>query len=485
MDAQLQHLANQSQLDISSKEFAQYLDEKDQLKEYRQQFSIPLASNVQGKPHDPDASVDQNTRSTSPNRLAVNGNLNKDSECIYLCGNSLGLQPKQTRRLLNEELDVWDEMGVHGHFNHRHQRPWVSIDDHVTSAMAKVVGCKDSEVAVANSLTVNLHLLMVSFYRPTATRYKILIEDHAFPSDQYAVQSQIKFHGYDPADALLTVKPRNEDDGIIHHEDIVKCIEEQGESIALILFSGVQYYTGQLFNMKDITRAGHAKGCMVGFDLAHAVGNVHLHLHDWDVDFAAWCSYKYLNSGPGGIAGLYVNERHLGVNNSQNVPKLYGWWSNKSESRFQMKSQIDPLETAQVYRMSNPCVLAVVALYSSLLIFDQVGMDALRHKSLMLTGYLEMLLEHEFLQSPQQQHGSNATFQIVTPRDVEQRGCQLSLIFKKDIKLIFDKLTSYGVVCDERKPYCIRVAPVPLYNSFSDVYQFIQLLKRAIQETSQ
>ncbi|TPX34178.1 hypothetical protein SmJEL517_g03079 [Synchytrium microbalum] len=381
------------------------------------------------------------------------GFLQKD--CIYLCGNSLGLQPKRTRELISEELHVWADRGVNGHFDHPHNRPWALIDDHVVQSTAKIVGAKESEVAVMNSLTANLHFLMVSFYRPTSTRHKILMEPKCFPSDHFAIESQIKFHGYDPLPSIITVNLRDGESNI-STDDILQAIDKDGDSIALVLFGGVQYYTGQLFDMQAITRAGHEKGCVVGFDLAHAVGNVPLQLHDWNVDFAAWCTYKYLNSGAGGIGGAFVHERHA---SDSTLPKFLGWWGTDPTTKFAMSHDFKPINGANQYRVSNPAVLTTVALMGSLSVFDKTSMAELRAKSLLLTGYLEHLLDK--LSSPY--------IKIITPRDPLQRGCQLSVLLQgRNMEAVHHALLQQGIVCDERKPDVIRISPAPLYNTFED-----------------
>ena len=386
------------------------------------------------------------------------------SDAVYLCGHSLGLQPKTARAYIEQEMKDWERLGVEGHF--QAQNPWMPYHEMLTASMARLVGANADEVVVMNSLTVNLHLLMATFYRPSAQRHKILIEANAFPSDRYAVASQIRFHGYDPADSLIEIGPRSGETNI-RTEDIEALIEAEGERIALILFPGVNYYSGQAFDCERITKAGHAKGCVVGFDMAHTAGNLSLKLHQWDVDFAAWCSYKYLNSGPGGIGGCFVNERHA---RNTNLPRFAGWWGHDKESRFRMGPEFQAIASAEGWQLSNPSILALAALRASMDIFDEAGMERLRAKSESLTGYLEYLLN---------QKPSNH-FQIVTSSDPKQRGAQLSLRIPADGRRVCDELAAAGIICDWREPDIMRVAPVPLYNSFMDAYIFAEEFFRAI-----
>lgn len=385
-------------------------------------------------------------------------------DCLYFCGNSLGLQPKALKEAMAQELTDWQNLGVEGHFQAKN--PWLPYHEFLADHLAKLVGAKSSEVVAMNTLTVNLHLMMVSFYRPTERRFKILIEGHAFPSDQYAVQSQVKFHGFDPKDAIIELHPR-EGERTIRTEDIEAVIEKEGESIALIMLGGVQYYTGQLFDMERITKVGHAKGALVGFDLAHAAGNVPLRLHEWDVDFAVWCSYKYINSGPGSIAGCFVHERH---GQNPDLPRFCGWWGQNKDIRFKMGPDFDVLEGAEGWQLSNPPILSLVAVKTSLEIFSKVGMDALREKSLKLTGYLEFLLND--LETDQ--------FEIMTPQNPDERGCQISILVHENGRKVFEGLEKAHVICDWREPDCIRVAPVPLYNSFADIYNFVEIFARQL-----
>jgi kynureninase len=378
------------------------------------------------------------------------------SDGVYLCGHSLGLQPKSARAYIDQELQDWERFGVEGHFHARN--PWMPYHELLTASTARLVGALPSEVVVMNSLTVNLHLMMVSFYRPTPKRHKILIESSAFPSDQYAVQSQISFHGYDPAQSLLEIAPRP-GEATIRTEDIEELIAEKGEQIALAMLGGVNYYTGQAFDCQRITEAGHAQGCVVGFDMAHAAGNLKLQLHDWNLDFAVWCGYKYLNGGPGCVAGCFVHERHA---RNQELPRFAGWWGHDKSSRFQMPPNFQPIAGAEGWQLSNPSILSMAALRASMEIFDEVTIARLRAKSETLTSYLEFLLA---------QHPGEK-FSILTPRNPAQRGAQLSLQIRKGGRAVCDRLAQQGIICDWRDPDILRVAPVPLYNSFLDVQTF-------------
>jgi kynureninase len=379
-------------------------------------------------------------------------------ECLYLCGHSLGLQPKAAKSYLDQELDDWARLGVEGHFHARN--PWVPYHRLLTQQTATLVGALPSEIVVMNSLTVNLHLMMASFYRPTTQRHKILIEGGAFPSDQYAVQSQIRFHGFDPATSLLELAPR-EGEYSMRDEDIESLIDREGESIALIMLGGVNYVTGQAFDMAGITKAGHRKGCVVGLDLAHAAGNLPLSLHDWGPDFAVWCSYKYLNGGPGCVGGCFVHERHA---RAWDLPRFAGWWGHDEKARFQMGPDFHPMPGAEGWQLSNPPIMALAPLRASMDIFAEAGMDQLRAKSLLLTGYMEFLLRQQ--DSPQ--------FAVITPSEPDRRGAQLSIRLARDGRQFCDRLAAEGVIGDWREPDTFRVAAVPLYNSFKDVYEFAQ-----------
>jgi len=414
--------------------FAQQLDQEDPLKGYRDQFHIPV----------------------------ING-----KEALYFTGNSLGLQPKSTKKYIEEELDGWATLGVEGHF-HANKRPWFHYHKFSKEALAQIVGAKPEEVVSMNNLTSNLHLLMVSFYRPTANRYKIMIEKGAFPSDQYAVESQIKYHGLDYEDALIEVSPRA-GEHTLRTEDIVERIAENKDTLALVMFSGVQYYTGQYFDIQSITKAAHDAGAFAGFDLAHAAGNVNLHLHDHQVDFAAWCSYKYLNSGPGGVSGIFVHEKH---GHDKSIPRFAGWWGHNEQERFKMEKGFDPMPGADGWQLSNVNVLSSAAHLASLKIFEEVGMSALLEKSAKLTGFLAFLME--------ELNKEKERVEVITPTNPEERGCQLSLFVKNNGKVAFDKLTEAGVVADWREPNVIRIAPVPLYNTYEDVFHFYTILDKTI-----
>jgi kynureninase len=412
--------------------FAAQSDEQDPLRLFREKFYMP--------------------------RLATG------EEVIYLTGNSLGLQPKTARGYVEQELKDWETLGVEGHLHAQH--PWLPYHEFLTEQMARLVGAKAIETVVMNSLTVNLHLLMVSFYRPSGVKSKIMIERGAFPSDQYAVESQIRFHGLDPRGDLIEIAPR-EGEATLRTEDILETIDKHGDSIALVLLGGVNYYTGQAFRMQPITEAGHKAGAVVGFDLAHAAGNIELRLHDWGVDFAAWCSYKYLNAGPGGVGGCFIHERHA---NSFDLPRFTGWWGHDKATRFLMGPEYVPIPGAEGWQISNPPILQMAALRASLEIFDEAGMSALREKSLRLTGYLEFLLDD--IRDPR--------ISVITPRDPAHRGCQLSIRVKDADKSLFEAISARGVFADWREPDVIRVAPVPLYNSFEDVYGFVEILKSCL-----
>lgn len=417
----------------NNEDFARSLDSKDPLKDYRNKFYIPNINN---------------------------------KECVYFTGNSLGLQPKETEKHLLQELEDWKNLGVEGHFHAKH-RPWFHYHKFTKELIAKVVGAKPLEVVSMNNLTSNLHFMMVSFYRPTKSRFKIVMEAGAFPSDQYAVESQVRFHGFEPEEAIIEISPR-EGEETLRTEDIVSYIKENGQEIALVLFGGVQYYTGQFFDLKTIANVAHQVGANAGFDLAHAVGNVPLKLHDSGADFAVWCSYKYLNSGPGGMSGVFVHERHA---NNPELPRFAGWWGHKEDERFKMQKGFIPMEGADGWQLSNVNVLSTAAHLASLKIFAEVGMETLREKSLLLTGYLEYLLTDLKSQN----------IKIITPENPDERGCQLSIIVKNRGRDVFDALTKEGVIADWREPEVIRVAPVPLYNTFMDVFKFYQIFKRTLK----
>jgi len=379
---------------------------------------------------------------------------------LYFCGNSLGLQPRQAAEFFQQELADWRELAISGYW--QAQNPWMTYPQSLRGALAPIAGAREEEVTVMNALTVNLHLLMMTFYRPAGRRYKILMEAGAFPSDQYAAETQVKWHGYDPADAIVEVSPR-EGEMTLREEDILAAIDREKESLALVLFGGIHYYTGQLLDMGAITTAAHAAGALAGFDLAHAVGNVPLRLHDWGVDFAVWCSYKYLNGGPGAAGGAFVHEKWA---QDASLVRLGGWWGNDESSRFKMQKGFIPKPTAEGWSMSTAQVFNMVCLKSSLALFEEAGIGRLQAKSRALTGYLYSLLETM----------DGDAFRVITPAEPEQRGAQLSLFFGDRGKSIQQQLQEKGIVTDYREPGVVRVAPAPLYNSFEDVYRFCHIL---------
>ena len=418
-------------------EYAREMDAKDPLREFRDAFHFPDFH---------------------------------EKEVVYFTGNSLGLQPKTVQSYIQEELDAWAKYGVEGHFMAK--KPWFAYHEFLTEKAAKVVGAKPEEVVVTHSLTTNLHLLMVSFYRPEGNRTKIICEAKAFPSDAYALESQVKFHGLDIEKDLIEIAPR-EGEHLIREEDILSAIEEAGDTLAMVMIGGVNYYTGQLFDMKKITEAGHAVGAKVGFDLAHAAGNINLQLHDWGMDFAAWCGYKYLNSSPGGVSGMFVHERHA---NNPDLPRFAGWWGYDKETRFQMEPGFKPMYGAEGWQLSNAPILGMAAHLASLDIFDEAGMDRIGAKRDVLTAFLEFVID-----DISGRNADRCTFEIVTPRDITKRGAQLSILAHGQGKALFDALTEQGVIADWREPNVIRIAPAPLYNSFEDCYRFGQCLEAAIQ----
>lgn len=407
----------------AGEDFPIAMDQRDPLKDYRDRFLIPKTSS---------------------------------GDCIYLCGHSLGLQPKTAAAYVEQELKDWAALGVEGHFHAKN--PWMRYHRLLTEQTAELVGAKPLEVVVMNSLTVNLHLMMVSFYRPTKERHKIVVERGAFPSDQYAVKSQISFHGFDPAASLIELTPRP-GESCLHDEDIDALIAREGHEIALIMLGGVNYATGQAFDMARITRAGHARGCVVGFDLAHAAGNLLLKLHEWGPDFAVWCSYKYLNGGPGCIAGCFVHERYT---HSWELPRFAGWWGHDEGSRFEMGPEFQPMPGVDGWQLSNPSIVSLAILRASMDIFHEAGIEQLRAKSVVLTGYLEFLLNQN----------ASRKFSIATPREKERRGAQLSIRVPERGRALCEQLNREGIVGDWREPDTFRVAPVPLYNSFQDVFRF-------------
>jgi len=421
----------------NTREFAQSLDAQDELRKYRDEFHFP---HVNGK------------------------------QVIYFTGNSLGLQPKRTKTYVDEVMADWANLAVEGHFYS--DKPWWDYQERFAVPLSDIVGAKPTEVGVMNTLTVNLHLLMVSFYNPTPHKYKIICEEKAFPSDQYMFQSQVKFHGFDPKDAIVEIK-RREGEANIRLEDVLAKIEEVGSELALVLIGGVNYYTGQVFDMKTITAAGQKQGAYVGWDLAHAAGNIKLNLHDWNVDFAAWCSYKYMNSGPGNASGFFVHEKH---HNDKELKRFAGWYGHNKERRFKMEPDFDPVHGADGWQISNLPILSLAPYLASVEMFAEVGMDKLITKRNLITAYLEFIL-HEI-----DKELEGADFEILTPSNQEERGCQLSVYLHGQGRELFDKLMKNGVITDWREPNVIRLAPAPFYCSFEDMYEFGQILKRLILE---
>ena len=408
------------------------MDQNDELKYYRDSFHFPVDSN---------------------------GN-----KILYFTGNSLGLQPKTTKEAVEQELDDWANFAVEGHF--KAKNPWMPYHELLTNDMAEIVGAKPEEVVIMNSLTANLHFLMISFYNPTKKRFKILIESDAFPSDRFAVKSQLKLHGFDPKNDLVEWSPRG-NENLLRIEDLQEIIKKNGDEIALILVGGVNYYTGQLLDLKKIAKIGHSKGCKVGIDLAHGVGNVNLKLHESGIDFAAWCTYKYLNSGPGSLGGIFVHNKHK---KNKSLKRLTGWWGQNKSKRFKMREELDISNGAEGWQLSNPAILSMAAIKASLELFRKVGMNKLRMKSIKLTGYLEYLI----LQM------NNKNIDIITPKDPNQRGCQLSIKLNNSNKSLHENLRLNNVITDWRDPNVIRCAPVPFYNSYQDVYNFVKILRKLL-----
>ncbi|MBS1730978.1 MAG: kynureninase [Bacteroidetes bacterium] len=410
--------------------FARSMDKNDPLKKYRNRFHIPKY---------------------------------KGKNTIYFTGNSLGLQPKSTKKYIQQELDDWAKLGVEGHFHAKN--PWMPYHEKFAKLIAGIVGAKPHEVVVMNQLTINLHLLMVSFYKPTKKRYKIICEAKAFPSDQYALQSQVRFHGLDPQKAIIEIAPRKGEHAI-RHEDILKAIEKHKDSLNMVLMGGVNYYSGQVLNMKEITKAAHDAGACAGFDLAHAVGNISLELHKWNTDFACWCSYKYLNSGPGGVGGIYIHER---FSKDSSLQRFAGWWGSKKETRFSMPEVFEAIPTAEGWQMSNAPILSMAAHKAALDIFHEAGFKNLIAKSKIMTGYLFFLLKEIQKKQP-------GLIEIITPFNEKEHGCQVSLLMLKNGRSVFNRLQNKGVISDWREPNVIRIAPVPLYNTYEDIYKFYQIL---------
>jgi len=426
---------------LPGEDFAIAMDERDRLKEFRGRFLFPKT---------------------------------EAGECVYLSGHSLGLQPKTAAAYVEEELKEWARLGVEGHFQAKN--PWMPYHRLLAEQTAELVGAKPHEVVVMNSLTVNLHLMMVSFYRPTRERHKIVVERGAFPSDQYAVKSQIRFHGLDPATSLIELTPRA-DEACLRDEDIEELIEREGDTIALILLGGVNYQTGQAFDMEGITRLGRARGCVVGLDLAHAAGNLPLKLHEWGPDFAVWCSYKYLNGGPGCVAGCFVHERHA---RAWDVPRFAGWWGHDEQSRFEMGPDFQAMSGAEGWQLSNPSIVSLAVLRASMDIFHEAGMERLRAKSISLTGYLEFQLNQLLLNPLLLKQNVSQKFSIITPVEPDRRGAQISIRIHQKGRALCERLAREGVVGDWREPDTFRVAPVPLYNSYRDVFRFVRRFAAAI-----
>ncbi|KAI9828972.1 MAG: hypothetical protein M1819_006471 [Sarea resinae] len=470
-----------------SKDYAEKLDAADPLTRLREEFLIPSKADLLSQ-RLPTSALKERKADSEP--------------CVYLCGNSLGLQPRRTSERLKTHLETWATKGAYGHFKQIEDSPlppWVDIDDAAAEKIASVVGASPSEVAVMETLTANLHLLMASFYQPTKERHKIILEGKAFPSDHYAIESQIRHHNLSPSTSMIQVTPDpTSSNPCLPTSRILSIIDEHASSTSLILFPGIQFYTGQLFDIPTITAHAHAKGILVGWDLAHAVGNVELHLHDWDVDFAVWCNYKYMNSGPGAIGGLYVHERHGRVDTNDQTgleyrPRLSGWWGGDKAARFRMDNKFVPIPGAAGYQLSNPSTLDLTAVLASLEIFNSTSMSALRARSIRLTNHLEALLLHllsalpppSSASPPPSSSSSNETppplFSIITPPSPEERGAQLSIRLANPahLSIILAHLEREGVVVDERKPDVIRVAPAPLYNSFVDVWEFVRILGEA------
>ncbi|KAF2764186.1 kynureninase 1 [Teratosphaeria nubilosa] len=449
-----------------SQAYAQEQDRQDPLRHLRSQFVIPTKAQINSKTLDPPTATEDG----------------KTAPSIYLCGNSLGLQPNLTRKYFQQYLDTWATKGVYGHFKEiedSNLAPWLHVDDDVIEDMAAIVGALSSEVAVMQTLTGNLHLMMASFYRPSKERYKIILEGKAFPSDHYAVESQIRHQSLDPADAMILIEPESFKSPVLKTDHVLSVIDKHAKDTALLLLPGIQFYSGQLFDIPTITAHAHSKGIIVGWDLAHAAGNVPLKVHDWNVDFAVWCTYKYLNCGPGSIGGAFVHQKHGDVKEEQQGqvvyrPRLSGWWGSSKSSRFAMTNQFSPIPGAAGFQLSNPSVADTTAVRASLDVFKQTSMTALREKSLKLTKYLEDILD--------QLAERRKCFKIITPRDPSARGAQLSVLLDPGLlNSVMKSLEHAGVVVDERKPDVIRVAPAPLYNSWEDVYCFVKAFDEACE----
>ncbi len=421
-----------------TEDFARSMDERDPFSAYRKKFFFPQQED--------------------------------GSEVLYFTGNSLGLQPKGAEEAVLEEMENWRKLAVDGHFSAKH--PWFSYHEELSEPTGRLTGAKPEEVVVMNSLTVNLHLLMVSFYRPDQKRFKILCEDKAFPSDRYAIESQVRYHGFDPDTSIVTVAPRA-GEHIIRTDDLLARINDTGEELALVLMGGVNFYTGQAFDMRAITEAAHQVGAYAGFDLAHAAGNLNMKLHEWEVDFAVWCSYKYLNSGPGSVGGAFVHEKYAG---DPAIPRFAGWWGHQKDSRFRLDNHFDPIPTAESWQLSNAPIFSMAVHRVALDIFDEARIGELSRKRDLLTGYLAFVINTIAERYP------NVGMEIITPSDQSQRGAQLSILMEGKAERVQEKLIEQGVSADLRKPDVLRLAPAPLYNSFQDVQRFGEVLEKALSE---
>ncbi|ESO02518.1 hypothetical protein HELRODRAFT_188733 [Helobdella robusta] len=479
----LKEKEEQFNLSMLDENFARKLDEHDNLKKFRDMFHYPKkkdlycvdADLLKGKEKEEDKEIKEKKEEDIDKK--------EDEECLYLCGHSLGLMPKLTGQYVQRELDKWRTVGVEGHTHG--DLPWAWCDELLLESNARLIGALPNEVSMMNGLTVNQHLLLISFYQPTSQRYKILLEKQAFPSDHYCIESQIRQRGLNPEECMVIVGPR-EGEYLLRHEDILEAIEKEGDSIAVVILGGVQYFTGQLLNMQAIAKAGHAKGCYVGFDLAHAVGNVPLKLHDWDVDFACWCTYKYLCSGAGGIAGVYIHQKFENVE----MPKLLGWWGHKMETRFFMNNKMDLIPGALGYRISNTPGLLTACLQGSLHVYDQTSMEDFRAKSLLMSAYFEHLLLTKYGKNRQNvsenvnvsgvQSRKEFSVDIITPRNPFERGCQFSITTNTGVLPLFKELSRRGVLLDKREPNVLRLSFNPLYNKYMDIYKFLLVLDDCI-----
>ncbi|PYH80833.1 L-kynurenine hydrolase [Aspergillus uvarum CBS 121591] len=449
--------------EAASPEYAAQLDAQDHLAAFRDKFIIPSKANIASK------------------KLAKPGL--SSEPCIYFCGNSLGIQPKATVNFVEAQLDTWASIGVGGHFTDLEDSPlkqWQLLSEQAAASMSKIVGAQADEVAAMGTLTTNLHLLLASFYKPTATKHKIILDWKAFPSDHYAIESQIAWHDLDPKKSMVLIGPK-EGEYEISTERILSLIDENADEAALLLLPGIQYYTGQFFDIKKITHYAHSRDLIVGWDLAHAYGNLELKLHEWNVDFAAWCTYKYGNAGPGAMGGLFVHEKHGQVDYSEgeDAPKfrhrLTGWYGGDRSVRFKMDNKFKPIPGAGGFQISNPSAIDLAALCAALSVFDGTSMAELRQKSVRLTAYLEYLLLKDYDEE-------SRPFRIITPENHEARGAQLSLLLKPGLlQNVSQRLQEAGIICDKREPDVVRVAPVPLYNTFSEVWTFVRIFRKALE----